>query len=104
MKLGVKFDLGKAQWRLVPFGAMSEVVDVLTYGAQKYAPDNWKHVDGAVDRYTDAGFRHFVAYANGEKVDPESGCSHLAHAMCCLLFLLAFERGDVNADTSSVHR
>lgn len=94
MEQGVKFDQGKPQWRLVPFGAMTEVVDVLTYGANKYSPDNWKYVNDAKNRYIDAGFRHFVAYANGEKNDPESGHSHLAHAMCCLLFLLAFERGD----------
>lgn len=94
MEQGVKFDQGKPQWRLVPFGAMSEVVDVLTYGAKKYSPDNWKHVDDAQNRYIDAGFRHFTAYVSGEKVDPESGHHHLAHAICCLLFLLAFERGD----------
>jgi hypothetical protein len=103
MTTGVKYDSGKAQWRLVPFGAMSEVVDVLTYGAVKYAPDNWKYVPDAKNRYIDAGFRHMVAYASGEKVDAESGHSHLAHAVCCLLFLLAFERGEANADTSGVH-
>ena len=35
-----------------------------------------------------------VAYANGEKIDSETGISHLAHAMCCLLFLLAFDLGE----------
>ena len=103
MELGVKFDSGKGQWHLVPFGAMSDVVDVLTYGARKYAPDNWKYVDDAKNRYIDAGFRHFAAYANGEEGDPETGYSHLAHAMCCLLFLLAFERGDVDENQSNVH-
>lgn len=103
MTIGVKYDNGKPQWRLVPFGAMSEVVDVLTYGAVKYAPDNWKHVPSARERYIDAGFRHLVAYASGEKKDAESGYSHLAHAMCCLLFLLAFERGEADEDKSSVH-
>ena len=24
----------------------------------------------------------------GEKTDPESGCNHLAHAICCLMFIL----------------
>ncbi len=103
MELGVKFDSGKAQWSLVPFGAMSDVVQVLTYGANKYAPDNWKYVKDAEKRYIDAGFRHFTAYASGEEGDPETGYSHLAHAICCLLFLLAFERGDVNADKSDIH-
>jgi hypothetical protein len=31
------------------------------------------------------------AYAGGEKLDAETGKNHLAHAVCCLLFLLAFD-------------
>ena len=92
--LGVKYDNDKPQWSLLPFKALREVVDVLTYGAKKYAPDNWKKVPDAKRRYIDAGFRHFTAYAGGEKLDPETGKSHLAHAMCCLLYLLAFEVGE----------
>ena len=91
---GVKYDNDKPQWSLLPFKALKEVVDVLTYGAKKYAPDNWKKVPNAKQRYIDAGFRHFTAYAAGEKLDPETGKSHLAHAMCCLLYLLAFEIGE----------
>jgi len=93
---GVKFDNDKPQWGLMPWKALSQVVDVLTYGARKYAPDNWKKVPNARQRYIDAGFRHFTAYASGEKNDSETGKSHLAHAMCCLLFLLAFDLGEVN--------
>jgi hypothetical protein len=91
---GVKYDNDKPQWSLLPFKALKEVVDVLTYGAKKYAPDNWKKVPNAKQRYIDAGFRHFTAYAAGEKLDPETGKSHLAHALCCLLYLLAFEIGE----------
>jgi hypothetical protein len=91
---GVKYDNDKPKWSLLPFKALKEVVDVLTYGAKKYAPDNWKKVPNAKQRYIDAGFRHFTAYAAGEKLDPETGKSHLAHAICCLLYLLAFEIGE----------
>jgi len=35
-----------------------------------------------------AAFRHFIAWVMGEKKDPESGWSHLAHLMCCILFLM----------------
>lgn len=97
---GVKFDYDKPQWSLMPWKALSQVVDVLTYGAKKYAPDNWKKVPNARQRYIDAGFRHLTAYASGEKNDSETGLSHLAHAMCCLLFLLAFDFGEGN-DTSN---
>jgi hypothetical protein len=91
VKTGVKFDQDKPQWTLVPFKAFDEVVKVLTIGARKYAPDNWKKVPNARQRYIDAAFRHMSAYAAGEKLDDETGKSHLAHAMCCLLFLLAFD-------------
>jgi hypothetical protein len=91
---GVKFDNEKPQWSLMQWKALSQVVDVLTYGAKKYAPDNWKKVPNARQRYIDAGFRHFTAYAAGEKNDSETGKSHLAHAICCLLFLLSFELGE----------
>mgnify|MGYP007111985039 FL=1 len=30
---------------------------------------------------------HFTAWQSGELVDPETGESHLDHAICCLLFL-----------------
>lgn len=91
---GVKYDNGKPQWSLMQWKALSKVVDVLTYGAKKYSPDNWKKVPNARQRYIDAGFRHFAAYAGGEKNDSETGMSHLAHAMCCMLFLLSFDLGE----------
>ena len=93
---GVKYDNGKPQWSLLPFKALTQVVEVLTYGAKKYAPDNWKKVPNAKQRYTDAGFRHFAAYASGETHDPETGKHHLAHAICCLLYIVAFDLGEHN--------
>ena len=64
------------------------MVKVLTYGAQKYSADNWKHVEGMRERYFDASQRHVWAYKRGEIHDVESGYQHLAHAICNLMFLL----------------
>ena len=89
---GEKKDAGKPRWDLLPFGPVSEVVDVLTFGAAKYAPDNWQKVPDARARYFAAALRHLTAWWNGERADPETGLSHLAHASCCLLFLLWFDR------------
>lgn len=89
---GRKDDAGKEQWSLLPWEALKGVVRVLTFGARKYAPDNWRKVPDARRRYTDAFFRHFVAWKLGEKTDPETGESHLSHALCCLLFIDALER------------
>jgi hypothetical protein len=88
-ELGRKDDGGKPRWDLLPFEALSHVVDVLTFGAKKYAPDNWRQVDGWRWRYFRAGLGHLVAWWRGEKLDQESGLPHLAHAACCVLFLAA---------------
>lgn len=71
--------------------ALDEVVKVLTYGAQKYSPDNWKYVDNMQERYFNASQRHMWAYKRGEIRDAESSYQHLAHAICNLMFLLQYE-------------
>jgi hypothetical protein len=97
---GMKFDNGKLDYTLVPWDGMDEVVKVLEFGAKKYARDNWKKVENADTRYLAAAFRHLIHHNNGEAADPETGISHLAHATCCMLFLLALEKQN-GADTRS---
>jgi hypothetical protein len=84
---GRKFDGGKLEYGLLPPHALEETVKVLTFGAQKYERDNWQKVPDSKRRYFDALQRHVWAWKSGEKLDPESGIHHLAHAMCCLMFL-----------------
>jgi hypothetical protein len=86
---GMKHDSGKPDYSLVPFGALDEVVKVLTYGAKKYDRFNWENVDAL--RYQAAALRHISAYMQGEKFDPETGINHMAHAVCSLLFLTQFD-------------
>lgn len=88
MTEGVKYDASKPRWSLLPTGTMEEVIKVLEYGANKYSPDNWKKVPQMEVRYYDAAMRHIDAYWQGEYLDEESGQPHLAHAVCCLLFLM----------------
>lgn len=88
---GRKLDDGKARWGLLPFKATALVVDVLTYGARKYEPENWRRVENPGERYFDAAMRHLTAWKQGEEIDPESGKPHLAHAGCCVLFMLELE-------------
>lgn len=85
---GVKFDGEKTRYDLVPPLALDAIARVLTIGARKYAPDNWRHVEGRRWRYFAAAMRHAWAWHRGEATDPETGESHLAHAACCVLFLL----------------
>ena len=92
IQAGLKFDQDKPKWSLVPKGVMNSVVRVLTFGARKYAPDNWKKVHP--ERYYDALWRHVEAYRNGESHDPETGEHHLAHGICCLMFMLWIETNE----------
>ena len=90
-----KADREKPRWDLLPPGPVSDIVSVLSYGAEKYRPNGWQTVPGARRRYLAALLRHLFAHMAGEKVDPESGLTHLSHVACNVVFLLAFERGDV---------
>lgn len=85
---GRKDDAGKPMMDLLPPAAIVEVAKVLTYGASKYGPYNWKHVPELDSRYHAAALRHIFAWAAGEKYDSETGLHHLAHAVCCLLFII----------------
>lgn len=85
---GRKGDTGKPPWDLAPWRAVSVMVRVLGFGARRYGPENWRKVENRRDRYSAAALRHLVAWKLGEKKDPETGESHLAHTMCCVAFLL----------------
>ena len=88
MTEGLKFDADKLRWSLLPDGVIEEVIKVLEYGARKYSEENWKLVEHAYTRYYDAAMRHISAWKQGETVDSESKQYHLAHAICCLMFLV----------------
>lgn len=86
--VGRKFDTGKPIIGAIPPHAELAVARVMTFGAQKYARDNWRKIDDIPTRYMDAALRHLNAVRRGETVDHESGEHHLAHAACCILFML----------------
>lgn len=94
---GRKDDAGKLGYHLWPFDASDEIVRVLDFGANKYAARNWER-GMAWSRPFAALMRHMGAWWMGQDKDPETGLSHLAHAGCCLLFLLAYEQRGVGTD------
>ena len=89
--IGPKYDTGKLQYSLIPPIATRSLAQVLTFGAEKYAPNSWQRVPDGERRYTDALYRHLEQYRMGESTDAESGLSHLAHAITNIAFLLHFE-------------
>lgn len=88
---GIKYDGEKPKMHLLPPKAITEVAKVLTFGAQKYDEENWRKLDNLQARYSSGALRHIFAHLDGESLDPESGLSHLAHAICCLVFKLEIE-------------
>lgn len=87
---GRKYDGGKLRYDLVPALALEEVVKVITKGAEKYDPENWKRVPEGRRRYYAAAMRHMEAWRKGEKQD-EIGTHHIANAISNLMFILEKE-------------
>ncbi len=99
----VKDDKGKPRPELIPTAPLWAVARVLAYGAAKYSKPgsdgahNWRK-GAAWSRYYGALQRHLLAWWGGEHNDPETGESHLSHALCCLLFLSAYEAEGLGTD------
>lgn len=84
----------KAALRLIPLRALWPVADVFEDAGRKYRPRSWAVAnDDAIETYTEAAARHFLAYLDGERVDPESGKSHLAHGVASGMIALWHESG-----------
>lgn len=86
---GKKHDTGKLRLDLLPPEAVRACGEVLTFGAAKYGPNQWRGVE--MERYEAAMLRHWLAWKEGETLDLESGLPHLAHLLCNAAFLVALE-------------
>jgi len=105
---GTKFDEGKPRLSLVPKEAYWGMAQALTFGAKKYSAHNFKN-GLEYHRLADAALRHLTSYMDGEDNDPESGLSHLDHALATLAMLKYMSvnkpemddryKGDTNEDT-----
>lgn len=84
---GKKFDSDKPEYGLIPPFALLEIAKIVSFGAKKYAPNNWQKVKPKI-RYFNAAMRHAWAWLAGEKYDPETGYHHMAHAAINLMFLV----------------
>lgn len=92
-------DLGKLRYDLLPPKVIEDLVTVLSGGAAKYGDSNWRNDGGmAWSRCYASLMRHLQAWYQGQDTDPESGLSHLAHAMCNLTFLMEYERTNQQRD------
>jgi len=95
---GLKYDQGKLKWELLIMKFFHGVVRVLMFGADKYKPHSWQHIEQGKERYYNALIRHLseLQDENGEinldKKDEESGFPHLWHLQCNAYFLEYFRQ------------
>lgn len=86
MNVGVKNDQDKPRVELLDAEALEGLAAVLTFGAKKYAANNWRN-GISNSRLMGALLRHAFAILRGETTDPESGYPHIDHLGCCWMFL-----------------
>lgn len=96
-KNAMRFNSGKIQWSLVDFESLEPMVEVLEFGAKKYAPDNWKK-GLPYKSVIDSMMRHIVALSKGEEFDPESKLPHIGHIQCNALFLARYLKHNRDLD------
>lgn len=97
VQMATKFDQSKIPLELLSPVALNMIGEVMAFGAKKYAAHNWRK-GMAWSRLIGAALRHLFAYLGGEDKDPESGLSHIAHAGCCVMFLLEYIAKDLGED------
>lgn len=83
LEQGTKYDQGKPDLTIVPVEAIESMARAFMYGAKKYSRGNFKK-GLEVNRTLAAALRHIYAFSSGENLDPESGESHLSHALAAL--------------------
>lgn len=80
---------GKPDLWLIPGSALKRAAGAMSYGNQAYAEGTWQNL--AIRDLVNAALRHLTSYTDGETKDPESGLSHLDHALASILFAVANE-------------
>lgn len=93
----MKFDGSKPRMDLIDPWALEGLASVLTFGAKKYAANNWRNGLG-YSRVLAAMLRHISAIQRGEDIDPESSLPHIDHVGCCWMFLSNYMKTDPSQD------
>ena len=97
MSDAMKFDTGKPQLQWLPYESLTDLANVMEFGANKYQQNNWKK-GLPFSRMIGAALRHLYKRMSGHILDEESGLPHLAHAGVCILFLLYYEKHHPHLD------
>lgn len=83
---GLRYNSGKRLIAAISPHFIEGIADVLTFGARKYARNNW--MKGlSFSETLDSLERHLKALQRGEERDDESGILHIHHVNCNGMFL-----------------
>lgn len=91
----LRYDSNKLRLDLIPAEWIIELGRVKTVGAAKYEDNNWAK-GMKYSRAIGAALRHLYKWILGGKIDPETGCHHLAHAAWNCLALMSWEMYGLN--------
>jgi hypothetical protein len=83
----LRFNQHKLRWSLVDFDSLTEMLLVLEFGAEKYAPNNWRkglHREEILESVQ----RHLIELFENKEMDGESKLHHMGHIMCNAMFYL----------------
>jgi hypothetical protein len=81
----LRYNVDKPKWSLVHFASLIPMIEVLTFGAIKYAPHNWKKPMNG-EEILESMQRHLSALFDGETHDKESKLHHIGHIMANAMF------------------
>jgi hypothetical protein len=94
---GIKHDQGKPRMDLIAPELQVALAEILTFGAAKYNDRNWES-GMRWGKVFAALMRHLWDWWAKKGPDPETGKSHLWHASCCIMFLVAYESRNIGQD------
>jgi hypothetical protein len=74
--------------KLLSRHTLKAIDEILAHGMSfRYPAEHWKAVVDGRENFYSRAMGHLQAWKDGEKDDPGSGISHLAHAITYLMFL-----------------
>jgi hypothetical protein len=82
----------KPPLHLVPLAALEACAAAFQHGGCKYGYWDWRGYTVSAEDYVRATIGHVKAWHEARDTDPESGVSHLGHAMASIAILLDAER------------
>jgi len=77
----------KVDHTLLPIDALEEVSRALMVGKNRFGAWNWALHPLTYTEYLAKAQRHILAFQQGEDIDPGTGRTHIACAICDLMFL-----------------